>query len=172
MTNQKQQAVEGLQSMDSAESRNRRRFKNYLIKPRYQIKFAYHLMAAGCAMFGTTMILVMRKLAEIDALLHESQVVDALVRGQISDVYTDINQITLTGFFVYVAFTFIYAMVVSHRVSGPMVSIVAFIDELKKGNYSYKRNLRRRDELAPIMNGLQELAEIQLQNRNQSSPPQ
>ena len=43
-----------------------------------------------------------------------------------------------------------------------MISIVAFIDELKKGNYGFKRKLRRGDELVPISNSLHELAQLLL----------
>ena len=43
-----------------------------------------------------------------------------------------------------------------------MIAIVAFIDELKKGNYGSKRNLRRGDELVPISKSVHELAQLLL----------
>ena len=52
----------------------------------------------------------------------------------------------------------------SHRIAAPMVEIVAYIDELKKGNYYYARELRQRDELKPIQERLQELA-VELRTR-------
>jgi signal transduction histidine kinase len=47
---------------------------------------------------------------------------------------------------------------VSHRIAGPVVAITAFIEELKKGNYDYGRNLRPNDELTLIMDALHDLA--------------
>ena len=132
------------------------------------------MIAAGFAFFGTTVYFVQKKLTEIDVLLRDNQIIDAIVRSQILDRYSDITQITLGGFAGYVTFTFIYALVLTHRVSGPIMSIVAFIDELKKGNYGYARNLRRGDELVPIMSRLQELARVlsNLGKRTDPSGPQ
>ena len=61
--------------------------------------------------------------------------------------------------------TVFYIIVLSHRVGGPSVAIIAFINELKKGNYDFHRNLRINDELVPIMTELKELAEILKQKR-------
>jgi uncharacterized membrane protein YqiK len=46
----------------------------------------------------------------------------------------------------------------SVRVYGPQVALVRFIDQLKAGNYSPYRSLRRDDQLKEIWKGLQDLA--------------
>ncbi len=142
--------------------RNKRKLKNFFIKPKFQLKYTYYQVAAGFSFFGTTVFLINRKLMEIDVVLQNNVVIDALIQRQLHNLYTDITKITLIGFVSYVAFTFVYAMVMTHRVSGPMIAIVAFIDELKKGNYGFKRKLRRADELVPISESLHELAQLLL----------
>ena len=72
----------------------------------------------------------------------------------------EIVQISLGGFAAFVIFSFVFALVISHRIAGPVVAIKAFIDELKKGNYDYPRRLRPRDELVDVMDALHELAPI------------
>jgi hypothetical protein len=51
-------------------------------------------------------------------------------------------------------------LMVSHRIADPVVAISAFIEELKKSNYDYGRNLRPGDELTLIMDGLHELRAV------------
>lgn len=173
MTVQDQQVPSGVQVISSpADVRNKRKLKNFFVKPKFQLKYTYYQVAAGFAFFGTTVFLINQKLIEIDVVLQNNVVIDALIQQQLHNIYTDVTKITLIGFASYVAFTFVYAMLLTHRVSGPMISIVAFIDELKKGNYGFKRELRRGDELVPISTSLHELAELLLrkstnnQNKN------
>lgn len=173
MTVQDQQVPSGVQVISSpADVRNKRKLKNFFVKPKFQLKYTYYQVAAGFAFFGTTVFLINQKLIEIDVVLQNNVVIDALIQQQLHNIYTDVTKITLIGFASYVAFTFVYAMLLTHRVSGPMISIVAFIDELKKGNYGFERKLRRGDELVPISTSLHELAELLLrkstnnQNKN------
>lgn len=173
MTVQDQQVPSGVQVISSpADVRNKRKLKNFFIKPKFQLKYTYYQVAAGFGFFGTTVFLINQKLIEIDVVLQNNVVIDALIQQQLQNIYTDITKITLIGFACYVAFTFVYAMLLTHRISGPMIAIVAFIDELKKGNYGFKRKLRRGDELVPISNSLHELAQLLLrkstnnQNKN------
>ena len=48
----------------------------------------------------------------------------------------------------------------SHRVAGPQVAIMDYIEALKVGNYDYNRDLRSKDELAQIMEALKELGPV------------
>ena len=170
MTKQEQQVAPGALPGTSTGALERRKFKGYLVKPRFQLKFAYHMVAVGFGFFCGTILLAGRKLAEIEVLLQQNHVVDAFVRNQILEAYSVITQIALAGLAGYVFYVFVYAMLMTHRISGPMISIVAFIDELTKGNYEYKGNLRRRDELFPIMKGLQQLARVLSSHGKRSDP--
>ena len=159
MTTQEQQAPSA-QAREDTSAANRRQLKNYFKKPVHQLKFAYYQIGVGFIIFSTTMWLVRMKLAEVDMLLRDTHVAEAFVPGQIQEAYSQIVEYTLVGFAGYVAFTFVYSIVMSHRISGPIVAIVAFVDELIKGNYADQRNLRPHDQLSLIMTRLQKLRDV------------
>lgn len=52
----------------------------------------------------------------------------------------------------------LYGVVISHRIAGPMFAIIKYIKDLKAGNFDNPRLLRPYDELKPIMDELQDLA--------------
>jgi signal transduction histidine kinase len=144
-------------SQDTGKSR--RRFKNFLFKPKYQISYGYYVVGSGFLFFGATALLIQRKMTQIDALLNQGAEV-AVSYAQLTDLFADVTGTALLGFFGYVLFCSIYAVLISHRVAGPMTAIIGFIGQLQQGNYAYKRELRRHDELKPIHTALQRLATI------------
>src|SRR5690606_16366375 len=77
---------------------------------------------------------------------------------ELNDVIMKVIQISL-GFLVIMVIAVLgYAVVVSHRIAGPMFAILAFIEQMKRGDYKIHRQLRPYDELAPIMESLHDLA--------------
>ena len=102
--------------------------------------------------------MVYRKLALIDLLIAKTRVMDVATQVQISQVYADTATTFMIGFAVSVTYAGLLILVMSHRVSGPMIAIVDTIEQLIKGNYGYKRALRHGDELIPIQEHLQELS--------------
>ncbi len=68
------------------------------------------------------------------------------------------------GFVAFAIASFIFALMVSHRIAGPVVAITALISELKKGTYTYGRKLRPNDELTLIMDKLHELKDVLASN--------
>ena len=139
--------------------RSRRRFKNFLFKPKHQISYGYFVIGSSFLFFGVTALLIQRKLSHIDALLNQGP--EVMVPGaQLTDLFADMTGIAMFGFFAYVLFCCLYAMLISHRVAGPMTAIIDFIGQLQQGNYVHKRELRQHDELKPIHRALQRLAAV------------
>ena len=68
-----------------------------------------------------------------------------------NDLMAQCFQVDLLGFAVCIIFSFVFALVMSHRIAGPQVAIKAYIEALKEGNYDYDRGLRPSDELTEIM---------------------
>jgi methyl-accepting chemotaxis protein len=139
-------------------SRQRRSMKNFFVKPKFQLKYGYYMVAGGFAFFGSTAAYVHYKLAQIEVLLNQHPVMTPMGQNLVAEIHSDITSATLIGFASYVIFSFIYSLLLSHRVSGPMIAITQTIEQLQNGNYSYRRNLRKGDELGPIMDGLHDLA--------------
>ena len=65
----------------------------------------------------------------------------------------------IVSYFGFVILSYIYSLVFTHRVSGPIVAICDVIEQMKNGNYSVARNLRGSDELHAIMDKLRELGD-------------
>ncbi|MBT4161104.1 MAG: hypothetical protein HOE54_07330, partial [Gammaproteobacteria bacterium] len=82
---------------------------------------------------------------------------DFTAQSRITEFTFHIAQISMVGFVAFAVASFVFALMVSHRIAGPIVAITAYIEELKKGNYDYGRKLRPNDELTLIMDGLHEL---------------
>ncbi len=74
----------------------------------------------------------------------------------------------MSGFLVFVLFSFFFALMMSHRIAGPQVAIKAYLVALKEGDYDYERYLRPNDELTEIMDAVIDL-KLVLKERDQAT---
>ena len=137
---------------------NRRSIKNFFKKPKFHLKYTNYFIGGGLLSLAGTAIVIQRKLEDVDVLLNSPEATGLGGQVQIYDALAGVTQVAFIGFASFVVFACILALIMSHRIAGPMIAIVAYIDELRKGNYNYARELRKRDELKPIHEGLQALA--------------
>ena len=138
-------------------SQPNRKLSNFLLTPKFQLKLTYYYIAVGLVIIISTVSAVFFKMLQIRDVMNNSIATDFSSQTQITDITFQIAQISMVGFVGFAMASFIFAMMVSHRIAGPIVAITAFIDELKNGNYEYGRQLRPNDELTLIMDGLHEL---------------
>lgn len=93
------------------------------------------------------------------------------VQSRVNDLMLESVQFSLLGFSVFILLSFIFALMISHRIAGPQVAIKAYIAALKEGDYDYERNLRSRDELNEIMEALKDLKPaLKERDKNVSEP--
>lgn len=141
-------------------SRSNRKISNFLLTPRFQLKLTYYYIGVGVAIIVATGATVFYKMTVIRNIMNNSVVTDFGAQSTISEQMFFVAQTSLVGFVAFAMASLIFALMVSHRIAGPVVAITAFIDELTKGNYSYGRTLRPYDELSPIMDHLHELKTV------------
>ena len=141
-------------------SRSNRKISNFLLTPKFQLKLTYYYIGVGGAIIIATGATVFYKMTVIRDIMNTSIVTDFGAQSKISEQMFFIAQISLVGFVAFAIASFIFALLVSHRIAGPVVAITAVIDELKKGNYNYGRKLRPNDELTLIMDNLHELKTV------------
>ena len=141
-------------------SRSNRKISNFLLTPKFQLKLTYYYIGIGGAIIIATGSTVFYKMTVIRDIMNTSIVTDFGAQSKISEQMFFIAQISLVGFVAFAIASFIFALLVSHRIAGPVVAITAVIDELKKGNYNYGRKLRPNDELTLIMDNLHELKTV------------
>jgi len=140
-------------------SEHRRYIKNYIINKPFQTRLTYYFVAISIGLFGLFIFSLNYHLDEMRFVI--ANVADYPMAAQLR-VEEQIGQLTNTtyAFFALALISsIIYGVVISHRIAGPMFAILAFIKNLKAGDYDSKRSLRPYDELTPIMDELHELAE-------------
>ncbi len=140
-------------------SSSKRKLSNFLLTPKFQLKLTYYYIGVGILVILATVGGVVYKMMQIREVMNNSVATDFTAQSRITEFTFEIAQISLLGFVAFAISSFIFALMVSHRIAGPVVAITAVIDELKKGNYKYGRQLRPSDELTLIMDGLHELRE-------------
>lgn len=141
-------------------SRKQRQLRNLLVTPKFQLKLSLYYIASGLVIIGVMVAFIYDKLMTVRDLMNNSPIMNFQVQTRVNELMFDIVQISLLGFAAFIIFSFVFALVVSHRIAGPVVAIRAYIAQLKSGNYEYKRNLRPYDELKEIMDDLHELAPV------------
>lgn len=141
-------------------AQQQRKISNMLVQPKFQLKLSFVYMFVGGLILSVVGLVVLQITSSVEALMNNNPVIDFRVQGQINDLMLQCVQASLVGFCVFVLFSFVFALVVSHRVAGPQVAIGAYIEALKQGDYDYQRNLRPNDELNDIMDALKALAPI------------
>ena len=139
-------------------SPNRRQFKNFIIKPKFQLKYVNWFISGAFTIMVTTVGLIQYRLQQVDHLLNVN--VDTQVGAQLPvySAFSDITVIALAGFVIFTIYASTLAIMINHRVSGPMIAIVHCIDEIRHGNYHHERELRDKDELQPIHEALIDLS--------------
>jgi hypothetical protein len=133
-----------------------RTWANYLNAAAGFIPYYKRILWVSGLMLGGIMLVTVSLLrrAFIDAeMMGES--------GLPADLRRSLTMIAVLYFSTIIFFTMgfmAYMIVVAQRIGGPMKAICKFIDELRRGNYEYRRNLRPNDELGPIIEQLNDLA--------------
>jgi hypothetical protein len=139
---------------------HKRDIRNFVINKPFQLRIAYYFVALSLALIGLLMVFMNSYMGEIRIIL--ANISGFPMQAQL-DIENTLNHLVNTVYiflFCSVAVTVLYAIIISHRIAGPMLAIRAFIKNIKEGRYEDKRSLRPYDELTPIMDELHELADI------------
>lgn len=137
---------------------NRRSLTNALVRPKYTVKFLNYFVIGGIAAIGAVIGFVYMRLMDIDRLLNSAQAMSVGGHIPVYDAFTDVTTIAIVGLTLFVIYACVIAILLSHRVAGPMTALIECIDQIKAGNYEFDRQLRKHDELQPLHDALRDLA--------------
>jgi methyl-accepting chemotaxis protein len=137
--------------------KSNRNLSNFLLTPKFQLKLTYYYIALGAGIILATLSGVFYKMTLIQQIMNDRVIAGMSSSNLVSEQVLQIALISMIGFVTFAMASFIFALMVSHRIAGPVVAITAYIDELKKGNLDYGRRLRPNDELTVIMDKLHAL---------------
>jgi signal transduction histidine kinase len=124
------------------------------------MKLTFYYIVVGVSILSATVYSVYSKIVAIRELMNTALLTDFTTQGQINTMMFEVVGITIVGFIAFALASFIFALTISHRIAGPTVAILAYIHELKMGNYDYGRKLRANDELTLIMDALHDLTPV------------
>jgi signal transduction histidine kinase len=137
-------------------SQNNRSLSNYISAAR-RIN-GYYLQVIGGGLAAMTGLLVYSAHVMNDIVLNMSHDVPPPLLGYLQQRLESVTILFMLIFGLCVCGMILALVVIGQRVGGPTVAIVAYIREMRAGNYDYKRALRKGDELGEIMDELKELA--------------
>ena len=140
------------------QQKHNRTFKNFVINPSFQLRMGFYFVSATLAVMGILLFLLYNQIAEVRMIVANSPGMSLATQGEVNSVLANIVKLSVGFLFIMVIGITGFSVVVSHRIAGPMFAIMAYIEDLKTGNYQAQRNLRPYDELSPIMDSLHELA--------------
>jgi signal transduction histidine kinase len=142
----------------------KRSFKNIIINPTMQKRLSFYFIAINIALFGLMMLVLNMYFSELKIMISNIPELPISTQLQMDDFMNKILLISVSFLWFSIVMVFIYSVIVSHRIAGPMYAILKYIDEMRSGKFEEPRPLRPYDELKPIMDSLGELS-IKLKNK-------
>ena len=156
-----------------APNSDRRRLKHFFVKPKYQMKYSnWYIRGAFITLVATT-LLVHHILSDITPLLSLDSRELAAQDGALVEIYaafTNVIMIALAGFVIFTLYACGLAILLNHRVSGPVLALVDRIEQIQAGRYTNPRDLREHDELKPISDALDDLEQSLQSSQSRSKP--
>lgn len=137
----------------------KRKWYNLLVNPPFQLKVMFYFWVSGLAGMGLFTYLIFSKIELIRMEAIQADVVDFKLLEVLNQVIQDISFIIPVTLAIFTVIAFLYTVIITHRMAGPLVAIQAYIKDLINGNYDSQRSLRKYDEFKVVMDSLKELAE-------------
>jgi len=136
----------------------RRSLRAYLVEPFKQIRFGLHVVGVSLAFIVLLAWLFVRSFRE-----QYQQVIDIFQVTETTDLMTnDVflrNAIIIGGTLALFAASMMFVVIRrTHKMYGPMISILRFVGELDKGNYAVRIHVRERDDFQTLVGKLNNLA--------------
>lgn len=136
----------------------KRSIRNFILNPKVQFRITIYFVALGFAISALMTFIFFMQVQQVEILVGSIPGAPIDQQIEISLLLNSLVKITILFFFVFMVVTGMYGIIISHRIAGPMYAILAYIQEMKKGNYDSGRKLRDSDELMPIMDSLHDLS--------------
>lgn len=140
-------------------SEQSRKLKNFIVDKPMQLRMSYYFVAVSLALTGSMLVFLNSYMNQIRANLLSVSHIPMDVQTQLDQQLSGMLLVAMGFLLLSVCFSIIYGIIIGHRYAGPMKVIVSTIEQIKKGEYDRKRELRPYDELIPIMESLNSLSE-------------
>ena len=122
------------------------RRKNYLVARGFQLKFAGLILAF---MFFVAIFSALTIYYNVWIVLGE-KLANVYPQGRLVSILKTANLNLFIRLMILAPLVGVFAIVLSHRIAGPIYRIKTTLDDVIKGDYSKRLYLRRTDELKDI----------------------
>lgn len=127
-----------------------RSLRNYLINPRYQLKYIFWITMTGLALILIYSTLMYRYIHENYALLIELSPMTDDVKAQL---YRELREIVIkvSGIsFLFLTVCSFFGLLLSHRTAGPMFHFKRVFGEIQAGQLDRRIRLRPKDDFRDV----------------------
>ncbi len=137
---------------------DQRRAINYIRTAGLSKGYYLHVFGAGMTFMAILSVYAFKWISAVSTLT--AAITTPELAASLHDQILTAFLLFFVCFLAFILAASFYILVLSHRVGGPIVAIVHYINELKRGNFEARRELRKNDELMPIMDELKDLAQV------------
>lgn len=138
-----------------------KRRKQYFIKKRLQFKyllFVFSAMLLPTLVCGTALYYLIWQTVAAEVAVPEA-IAESLIPA-----LEKVNMILLITLPIIFVVMLLLAIIISHRIAGPIYRLEKELAEISKGDYSRRIKLRSRDELQEIAEGVNSLLDVLKKN--------
>lgn len=140
--------------------KRRRSLRAYLVEPFQQIRFGLHVALVSIAFaMALSWVVIIAFYEQYQQVVELFQVADSAALLQ-NDVFYRNGAVIAVTVMLFVGVMLFVVVRRTHRMYGPIVSILRFINELKRENYSVRIHIREKDDFQMLVLRLNELAEV------------
>jgi len=148
------------------ENRNRRKLKNILINPRFQLKYVMLASFAGIILTVANATLFYRYVNENYAILVELSPMTEEAKALLyKELRTIIGFLTVSSL-VFVAVVAWLALMISHRTAGPLYHFNRVFNEIRTGKSGSRIHLRPEDDFQDVAESFNRMMDSIQGNQN------
>jgi hypothetical protein len=142
-----------------------RRMRNYLLDPRFQLKYSAYFLGFGLGAAISSQWLLLDFVRDVLVRLRSEIPANLEIMSWFDPSISSLSAKFSAFVVIFSLACFAFGVFVTHRIVGPVVAIRRHIHALGDGNYLVTTRLRRKDYLAHIAQDLNELsAKLQAQH--------
>lgn len=137
-----------------------RKIRNILLQPKTQIRYVYYLVGLICAPLAVFFVYIAIQFRRLNLELALSSSFDPQSMAFIEETLHRVSFAFAVALIVTVVAVAYGVILGSHRFVGPLYVINKYIENMKSGQFTMDRDLRKDDEMKDTLKLLKELGEI------------
>jgi methyl-accepting chemotaxis protein len=140
-------------------NQNKRKFFNFMINPRFQLKFVLGVTLPGLAVIATYTAVVYSKVQENYQILVE---LSPMTDEAKTHLYSELNRMLVglgAGSFVFMCAMAALGVIFSHRTAGPLYHFKRVFKDIAEGKTDTRIRLRPSDDFKDVADAFNEMAD-------------